>query len=103
MAYSIRVSEDAHGDADAIAGYIAGHLKNPSAAVSFLDDVDESYARLRENPFICPQCRDLRLAEMGVRFVAIKNYLILFRIDQENGIVYILRIVYSGRNYAELF
>ncbi|WP_363319128.1 type II toxin-antitoxin system RelE/ParE family toxin [Desulfosporosinus sp.] len=37
-----------------------------------------------------------------IRKIVIKNYLILYRIDDEAQAVFIVRLLYSGRNYAEL-
>lgn len=102
MSYKLLISKDAHDDTSGIAKYIAHELKNPQAAVSFLDDVDESYCRVVANPRLYALCNDARLERMGYRKIVIKNYLILYRIDEGNKTVYIVRIVYGGQNYSEM-
>ncbi|MDR1109237.1 MAG: type II toxin-antitoxin system RelE/ParE family toxin [Deltaproteobacteria bacterium] len=77
-------------------------MKNSQAAAGFLDDVEKSYRRLAANPRLYSLCNDARLELMGYRKISIKNYMMLYRIDEVNKTVYIVRIVYGGRNYSEL-
>ncbi|HBT96324.1 MAG TPA: type II toxin-antitoxin system RelE/ParE family toxin [Desulfobulbaceae bacterium] len=102
MGYKLIVSRDAHEDLAGIIGYITNELANREAAASFLDEVEERYNRVINNPHIYALCNDARLERMGYRKIVIKNYLILYRIDVENKTVYIVRIVYGGRDYPEL-
>ena len=102
MSYNLLISKEAHDDTSGIVGYIVHKLKNPQAAADFLDDVEESYRRLIANPFLYALCNDPRLERRGYRKVVINNYLILYRIDEEHKTVYIVRIVYGGRNYSEM-
>lgn len=71
----------------------AVELVNPTAAASFLDDVD--------NPRMYSLCQSARLSRTGYRKIVIKNYLIIYRIDDETKKVFIVRIVYGGRNYVD--
>jgi len=60
------------------------------------------YRSIESNPYLYSLCSDAWLAEMGIRKVVIKNYLILYRVDESKQTVYVLRIVYGGRNYADM-
>jgi plasmid stabilization system protein ParE len=103
MSYKLIVSRDAHEDLAGIAGYIADELGNRETAANFLDEVEDRYERVINNPHIYSLCNDARLEmRMGYRKIVIKNYLILYRIDEENKTVYIVRVVYGGRDYPEL-
>ena len=102
MSYKLTVSRNAHNDIDEIVGYISGELKNPQAAASFIDNVDKHYTLVAENPHMYSLCNDERLERMGYHKIVIKNYLILYRINEENKTVYIVRIVYGGHNYPDL-
>ncbi len=102
MAYKIVVSEDAHRDLDDIVSYIAEELKNPQAASRFLDDVEQAYRRIVENPRLFAFCHDERLQKQGYRKIVIKNYLVLYREDAEASVVYVVRIVYGARDYEKL-
>jgi len=46
-------------------------------------------------------CQDARLSREGYRKIVIKNYLVIYRIDDEAKKVFVMRIIYGGRNYPE--
>ena len=102
MAYSLIVSEKAHRDVDDIVTYIAQKLKNVQAAAGFLDDVENSYRRIVDNPYMYALCDDIRLSEKGYRKVVIKRYLVLYRVDEEEKTAYVTRVIYGARDYANL-
>ncbi|MBS3970275.1 MAG: type II toxin-antitoxin system RelE/ParE family toxin [Clostridia bacterium] len=102
MEYKLIVSKEAHNDIDDIVNYIALKLANPTAAASFLDDVEKSYYEVINKPRMYSLCQDVRLSREGYRRIVIKNYLILYRIDDDAKAIHIVRIIYSGRNYSEL-
>ncbi len=102
MAYKLIVSKEAHNDIDDIIHYIAVELVNPVAAASFLDDVEKGYHAVADNPRMYSLCNDSRLSKDRYRKIVIKNYLILYRIDDEMQTIFIVRIIYGGRNYIEL-
>lgn len=102
MVYSIVVSKEAHKDMDDIVHYIAIELVNPAAAAGFLEDVEKNYQTVINNPSMYSLCQDAKLSREGYRKIVIKNYLIIYRIDDEIQTVFIVRIIYGGRNYAEL-
>ena len=65
MAYKLIVSKEAHKDIDDIVHYIAVELVNPTAAASFLDDVEKSYYSVVNNPRMFSLCQDARLSREG--------------------------------------
>ena len=103
MGYKLLVSKNAHRDIDEIAGYIAHELKNEQAAVGFLDDVNDSYCGVLENPLMYGLCSDKRLQREGYRKIVINNYLVIYRVEEDRKTVFIVRVVYGARNYANLF
>ena len=102
MVYRLIVSKDAHLDIDSIIDYISGRLSNVTAAIGFLDDVEKSYRNIVENPFMYSYCNDDKLRNQGYRKIPIKNYTILYLVDEEAQTVTVMRVFYSGRNYPEL-
>ena len=102
MAYKLVISKEAHNDTDDIVRYIAIELCSPASATGFLDDVEKSYKTVIDNPRMYGLCNDYRLHKEGYRKIIIKNYLILYRIDDEQKAVLVVRIIYGGRNYTEL-
>ncbi|MBS4030255.1 MAG: type II toxin-antitoxin system RelE/ParE family toxin [Clostridiales bacterium] len=102
MAYNLIVSQEAHEDINEIVHYMTEKLVNPTAAVAFLNDVEKCYHAVVENPNMYSLCHDARLGSKGYRKIVVKNYLILYRVDDEAKAVFIVRIIYGGRNYANL-
>ncbi len=102
MIYKLVVSKEAAEDIEDIVYYIVSELNNPSAAAAFLDDVEKSYHNIVEKPAMYSLCNDYRLRNGGYRKIVIKNYLILYRINEENKTAIIVRVVYGGRNYSKL-
>jgi len=100
--YDLKISEAAQRDLSDIVEYIAGNLYNPIAAGTFLDEVEKCYNKLKENPYIYAKCDDIRLESEGYRKVHIKNYLLVFKVDDKYNTVYIYRIFYGKRDYLKL-
>ena len=102
MAYKLIVSKEAHRDVDQIVSYIAHELKNTKAAINFFNDVENSYRHVEENPFMYSLCGDVRLEKEGYRKIPIKNYLIIYRVDEAQKDVFVVRIIYGPRDYVKL-
>ena len=102
MAYKLTVSKDAHRDIEEIVTYIAQELKSTQSAAGFLDDVENSYRCIADNPFMYALCEDIQLRDKGYRKVVIKHYLVLYRVDEAEKTAYVTRVVYGARDYAKL-
>jgi len=102
MVYKLIISKDVHSDIDGIVNYMVDKLKSAVAAAGFLDDVEKSYRNIVVNPLMYGFCNDDRLRNQGYRKIPIKNYIILYSVDEEAKIVTVIRIFYGGRNYSEL-
>ncbi len=100
--YKLNVSELAHQDLDKIVSYIAVQLANPSAAGDFLDEVDKCYDYLKSNPLMYAKCQDMRLEKEGYRKVLIKNYVLVYKIDEASKAVNVLRFFYGVQDYVKL-
>ena len=98
--YKLDVSDLAHEDLNSIIRYIAEKLCAPQAAADFADEVDKTYGRLRENPFQFSLCNHPRLAREGYRRAVIKHYILVFKVDGKQVVVY--RYFYGRQNYSEL-
>ncbi|WHH59694.1 type II toxin-antitoxin system RelE/ParE family toxin [Petroclostridium sp. X23] len=80
--YKLIISEFAHQDLDKIVSYIAVQLANPIAAGDFLDEVDKCYGHLKSNPMTYAKCQDKRLEKEGYRKALIKNYVLVYKINE---------------------
>jgi plasmid stabilization system protein ParE len=100
--FKLVVSDRAEKDFDKIITYIAEELDSPQAAGNFSDKVHECYLRLKENPFIHAECQDPRLKKDGFRRAVINNYIMLFKIIEEQKSVWIYRFFHSKQDYVNL-
>lgn len=100
--YKLIVTELAHQDLDKIVSYIAVELVNPIAATNFLDEVDKCYGFLKSNPWMYGKCQNKHLEKEGYRRAPIKNYLLIYKIDEEFKTASILRFFYGAQDYINL-
>lgn len=99
MKYGLHISTAAERDIEEAADYIENVLKNPQAADALLDAIDEVLPSLQENPQRVPVVSEPVLRTWEIRSIKIKNYLVLFRVDDENASVVIVRFLYAKRNW----
>lgn len=90
--YKLIVTELAHRDLDNIASYIAVQLANSPAASDFFDKVDRCYGYLERNP----------MEKEGYRKAVIKNYILVYKVDEIGKTVIVLRFFYGARDYTKL-
>ena len=100
--YKLAISEFAHQDLNNIVDYIAIQLVNPTAAGDFLDEVDKCYGYLKNNPMMYSKCQDRRLEKESYRKAVIKNYVLVYKVDDKSKTVNILRFFYGAQDYIKL-
>ena len=93
------VTELAQDDLERIVEYIAIDLANTTAASEFLSEVQKCYEYLKSNPFIYAISDDRRLAKEGYRKALIKNYILVFKVDEKTKITTVYRFFYAARDY----
>lgn len=102
MAYKIIHTESAEQDLDNILGYMVYSLANPSAAASFADAVAACYSDLEKTPLMYELCHDPRLRTLEYHKAVIKNYIMVYKVDEPTKTVYILRFFYGRQDYERL-
>ena len=100
--YELEITELAQSDLDSIVEYIAVQLANPIAAGDLLDEVEKCYSRLHSNPMIYAKSSDPRLGTEGYRRALIKNYILFYKVFEDEKKVVIYRIIYGARDYLQL-
>lgn len=101
MGYKLKISELAHDDIYEIVAYISGVLQNKTAAIRFLDELEDVYENLSKNPFMYEQSRIPRLARSGYRRIVVMNYILMYLVNEEDKIVNIARLFYGKRAYSK--
>lgn len=102
MAYKIVKTDSFQRDLDAVVGYIALSLENRSAARALLDAIGKVYDNLECMPLMYEACRDPYLHELGFRKAVVHNYVIIYKVDEEQETVYVLRLFHGWQDYKNL-
>lgn len=100
--YNLTVSDHAEEDFKRIIAYVAENLDSPQAAGNFADKVHDCYVRLKENPYIYAECYEPKLKKEGFRRAVVKNYIILFKVFDEQKLVWVYRFFHGMQDYANL-
>lgn len=79
---------------------MAVRLQNPAAANAFADAVEQCYDLLEHTPLMYEACRDLRLRAKEYRKAVIRNYVLIYKVDEKNRTVLLLRFFYGKQDYA---
>ena len=67
-----------------------------------MDEIEKHEESLENNPYIYPNVPDEYLAQKGLKFVIIRNYLLFFSINEENKIINVIRFLYGRRDWKNI-
>ncbi|MGM9570227.1 MAG: type II toxin-antitoxin system RelE/ParE family toxin [Phascolarctobacterium sp.] len=102
MSYHVQVTSEAEKDIFAALDYIEGVLYNRKAAADLSILVEQTILSLDVFPHRHPLCNDKVLQAYGVRYVPVKNYILLYSIDESRQQVNILAFVFGKRQWQAL-
>jgi plasmid stabilization system protein ParE len=100
--YLLNITDIAEEDILNTVKYIADVLKAPAAANNLLDEIEKHEEILENTPNIYPSVPDEYLAQKGLRFTKIKNYLLFYAIDEDKKIVTVIRFLYGRRDWKNI-
>lgn len=101
MLRRIEYSPRALKDLDGIWDYIEKELCNPSAAQNTVEGIMDKIDILMSFPEVGAKLEFENGLNSGYRYVSFKNYIAFYRLGSDD-IVYIDRVVYSGRDYMRI-
>lgn len=102
MTYKIEYSIPSKEDIKQSVAYISYQLKNKIAARSLANEVNKLLDILSETPRRSPIVRDSFLAMYGIRLARVKNYFLFYIVDEDTKTIYILRFLYSRRDWIKI-
>ena len=97
--YSVKLLDRALEDLDNIYTYIAKSLLAPETALKLVNEIERQILSLKEMPQRCSVRRVGVYANKGYRQLFVKNFTVIFRIDEQKKQVLIVTIRYSGSNF----
>jgi len=101
MTYERQMTTAAAADLESIDDYIAVSLDAPAAASNLMTEIDASIKRACENPYLYRLSRLDSLRQKGYRCIIVKNYVILYLVDEANHRIIIVRVFYGAMDYEK--
>lgn len=98
MKYKVMYTAGAKKDLRNILRYISEELLTPENAVRQTQRIMEAVRKLDTMPKRNRLYEEEPWHSRGLRFFPVDNYLVFYKTDDETEIVYVVRIMYSGRD-----
>ena len=86
-------------DLDGIYAYIAKTLLEPGTAINLVEEIEREILSLEHFPNRCPLRRIGVYANKGYRQLFVKNYTVIFRVDEADKTVIIVTVRYSSSQF----
>ena len=96
--YDVRVTDYAVGQMAETTQYISGTLASPEAARRLLADLKSAMAECAYLPSRYALVQSEPWKSEGIRLIAVKNFHLYYRIDEEMKQVWFIAVIYAGRN-----
>ena len=100
--FGLKFSETVNNDIVSSLEYIKDVLEAPIAAENHYKELKETYKKLKENPYRRPLVRNKFLASKGIRIIMVKNYMLIYTIDENNKTVFLYRFMYGKRDWINI-
>jgi len=100
--FELEFSEKVNGDIVSTLKYISEVLEAPRSAENHYDELVETYNKLKENPFRRSLVQNKYLASKGIRSINVKNYILFYKINEENNIIFFYRFLYCKRDWINI-
>lgn len=97
--YSVKLTSRALRDLDSIYAYIAKNLLEPGTALKLVDAIERKILTLDSMPNRCPERQVGAYANKGYRQLFVKNYTVVFRVDEVSRTVVVVTVRYSPSQF----
>lgn len=97
--YTVKLMSRALRDLDHIYQYIAETLLEPGTALELVDEIEREILSLQQFPNRCAVRRTGVYANKGYRQLFVKNYTVVFRVNEAEKAVIIITVRYSASRF----
>ena len=97
--YKVIITPTAYREIDRIYDYITNDLYAKKAGEKLMEMVEGEVQKLKYAPKTHKEIEKIDELKRRYRRIIIKNYVILYTINDENNVVFISHMYYKGRNY----
>lgn len=100
MNLEIEFTDQSKRDLRDILDYITYELQEPQVAVKLVRQITKDILSLNQMPMRYRLYNEEPWQSQGLRCFPVKNYLIFYYPDETKNIVYVVRIIYGGRDIS---
>lgn len=97
--YKVMLLSRALKDLDGIYEYIAKSLSEPETALNLVDSIEEQILSLEYMPYRCPERRIGSYAGKGYRQLIVKNYTVIYRVEESTKSVIVVTVRYAPSRF----
>lgn len=97
--YEVKLTTRAMRDLDSVYSYIAHNLAEPMTAENLLGELENQILSLEQMPYRCPERHTGMYANKGYRQLMVKNYTVIYRVNQSERQVIIVTVRYSKSSF----
>lgn len=97
--YTIKITKEAKDDLKLIKNYIRDNLQEPNLANKVMKKLKDRINSLSNFPERFPIIKDYYLSMHNLRKCAFNQYIIFYLVQNDERIVYIIRIIYGKTNW----
>lgn len=101
MEYNVLLTEHARDDLKSIYEYIAFEHLSPDNATGIVQGILSSSKGLNTYPNRNPIYHEEPWKSLEVRFIPYKNYIIFYKVNDNNMTVTVARIMFGGRDISQ--
>ena len=99
--YRVKVTKQAIEHLQGIRDHLLFEFFAPNAARDTLARLGKSITSLASNPYRIKTIEEEPWGGRGVRKLIVKNYYVYFWVDEDTKTVYVIAVIYSGRDQEE--
>ncbi len=100
--YQVLYTADAYRDLQGIHRYIAVELQEKTVAKKQMARIKKEILSLCALPERHGGVDWEPWSSMGVRRLPVDNYIVYYMVDQQKALVYVIRVVYGGRDIEDM-
>ena len=100
MNWEVEFTDQSKRDLRAILDYISYELQEPQVAVKLVRQIMKEILSLNQMPMRYRLYEEEPWQSQGLHYFPVKNYLIFYYPDETKTTVYVVRVIYGGRDIS---
>ncbi len=97
--YKVKITDECIEEIEQIYDYIANDLNADKSAVKVVKEFKTKILTLSETPKLYPKINKRNRAKKTYRRLIVKNFIVLYTVDDNQKLVFISHIFFNRKNY----